>query len=1213
MKLQAINSAKISSIKNTSFKGYEAQVKNDGERIIEFYAPPYDKAKYNVTLNLVPLKQDISGEWQVADDEEHSIESTLDEKGNETGKFELDSETLGAFITGHNSTTPKAFGYRFTYVSKDDINEKKNVLDPGLKTYNGDDSKGTVYNVYINKIGATKKNGPMYHMLPDSYYSPKWKENKNKLMPRNHVNMLGGNIDGMITKIREGKLDSYGLLMTTPLFGGDSISYHGYWPTNPYQISSARGDLQSFKDLNFELYKKGIQYVADGAFTSQGLESPLLQHIAKYGKNSPFIDYFKIDGNGNSATSTFKLNIPILPDTDEDLENITYKIVEKNGERYVQFYDKRLVSKEDAENHTEFIKSYDPALVEKYPNINVHDHSIIPYYFNISSEADRDNYAKIVAGQYQPVTDLGVDFANFAIVTKADARSANFWDGNLDLIKMDSSNPKVRNYLCNIANYWTKTIANTLLFETAVLNKENHKELVNIAKNNGISEKDLAEIEKNIENGEYCSEAFEKLDETDNLIEKEIAKFPVQSIEFPPEITAALASPELSGTTPEEIEGTELSAYYKNISEHVDTILKQLDSDLKEIGGESIYEDDKKTNLTMYGKVVAKMIIPDIVKYCFAFDILGEKNVEFNEKGVQIKEANVSISDVTDRAQTAENEVKGLIKHLGKSSLRGDSIMNIEKVYKEKFKNVSFNDMLLAQAIIEKAGAGLNWRYDAAKDIADLDSVRVDSVDFANAFDTAVNFWQNFTDEIKKENPNAYTIGEITCLDEFREKAEDGHYKNDALTERKFYEKTGITTGSNYSYFYSPYPEILDRSTEHGYYSGGFKKFWDLKNGYDRINNAGTLPFINNSHVFTDNHDKPRTMHGFVFDTSLLLTDVDGEDNNDGTLKNRLEELKLDLDPDDAAVTSRGLAGYDLFKRAIEDADLEDKTKETLKSSLFTLLRGDVNTSAEERKIKSKALGTRPVEVTMEFLLDGAGISNEDKRKEISDKLNGYIFKDAFDKYTTLWRMMVTGAGIPTMFNGDEYGQTGYETPTKNQDLGCRNRVMLERGEDGSMFTALYNEIVATSNLHKEKGMSALSGGTVEVSEITSEEDSESSLPNGSSMVAYKYDSNNSEVMTIMYMKDDANLDQGSPNSSFSNSATISKDSLKITNDANSAIGVMLEGKKEFKKKIYDKNTRKYVDSKETYIMEDGVLKNKDGGKVVLNNGVNIFYRVDNK
>ena len=602
MKLQAINSAKINPVKSTSFKGYETKVKNDGERIVEFYAPPYDKEQYSATLEIVPLTQNYEGVWQVADNTKFPCKSKLDENGKETGKFELSEERIAAFVVGNNVSGPKAFGYRFVYDAIDGDYPQLTALEPGLKTNNGkvDANVGEdkIYNVYIDKIGSVKKNGPMYHMLPDSYYNVKWAKNPPaKSEIRNHVNMFGGNIEGIIEQVKAGKLDNYGLLMTTPLFGQDEISSHGYWPTNPYQISSTRGNLQDFKNLNFELYKRGVQYVADGAFTSQGILSPFIQHVIKHGKDSQYADFFKIDNSTNAETGTFKLYIPILPDTDVDLQNIRYRIVEKGSEKYIQFYDKRLVKPEDLANKNELIKSYDPELVKKFPNINTHEHSITPYYFNITNETNKNISENIIPNKDEPISDLGVHFNNFAVVRKSDARGVNFWDGNLDLIKMNTSNKQVREYLYNIANYWTKTIANTLLVQTATLNAtpEGKEEVKQIALKNGISEADFEEIKNNIENDDYYLETFENLAEVENLIQKEILKFPVESIELAPEITAVLASPSMVARTPEALSDAKLSKYYEQVIQNVNTVLQQLNAEYADAGSkEKIFEDDLK-------------------------------------------------------------------------------------------------------------------------------------------------------------------------------------------------------------------------------------------------------------------------------------------------------------------------------------------------------------------------------------------------------------------------------------------------------------------------------------------------------------------------------------------------------------------------------------------------------------------------------------------
>ncbi len=58
----------------------------------------------------------------------------------------------------------------------------------------------------------------MYHIFPDAYNVEKANGNKNFV--RTPFNKAGGNIQGMIEKIRQedGELSPYEMIITTPLF-----------------------------------------------------------------------------------------------------------------------------------------------------------------------------------------------------------------------------------------------------------------------------------------------------------------------------------------------------------------------------------------------------------------------------------------------------------------------------------------------------------------------------------------------------------------------------------------------------------------------------------------------------------------------------------------------------------------------------------------------------------------------------------------------------------------------------------------------------------------------------------------------------------------------------------------------------------------------------------------------------------------------------------
>ena len=72
----------------------------------------------------------------------------------------------------------------------------------------------------------------------------------------------------------------------------------------------------------------------------------------------------------------------------------------------------------------------------------------------------------------------------------------------------------------------------------------------------------------------------------------------------------------------------------------------------------------------------------------------------------------------------------------------------------------------LAEAMVNKAGLGLAWRLDAAKDVMDQDAVRNGDTSFDDTWQNVIDFWKHFVQEVNKENPNSYIVSEITDMEE---------------------------------------------------------------------------------------------------------------------------------------------------------------------------------------------------------------------------------------------------------------------------------------------------------------------------------------------------------------------------------------------------------------------------------------------------------------
>jgi len=1258
VKLQNINPTDPIKLKQTSqvsFSGYKNDYDPEGEEVIKFFAPPGSKdAKLEYTL----LKK-VGQDWVQAQSNESDFEEMEDD-----GTLLVPKEEFS------KNGSDRAFGYRFV------VNGKQ-VSDPGVKSKEG-------YNVLLaNALGVSKK-GPMYHVFPDSYYNTVWKSDdpqEEVLKVRNHYNIAGGDIKGMIDRLQNGYLDSYGLIISTPLFGKDEISSHGYWTTNPYQISGLKGDLQDFKDLNVELFSRGKQFVADGAFTSQGFQSPLLQHALKWGTDSPYYNWFKFDYTGNGETSKIVLGVLPNDETGTGIENASYKVVnasfDENGRlnpkydktkpTYVQFYDQRLADEAQKADKANLIDKYANKIPDDPYDISSPQDAVWPYSFEINPADDAKlsllkKFEGKSLGNIENLEEL-FSFDHFKIGQKSSSGGATFWDGNLDLVKMNLSNAngtdknkkgstQAKNYLYNVATYWTKTTHDALL-ESLALNKGT---LASAVAENDISTEEFEAISSAINDDNYQNNLFKDASKSAaRFVYSEVMDFPLEAIEVAPDLSAVLASPYVTPSAADKWQVDTKKAdlvgnlskpmqkiYEETVPNFVISVLKKMDAAAPK---NKIFSGE---DLTEYGKFIARLITPELVTYAFIAGITG-KNSEVKEKEINygdLSQHNIYSTDiVSDKQAGSEGEANKLIGKLTKNmGGLNASVQPLADMFARKYEGADTKSFKLAQAVIEKAGGGLNWRFDAAKDVADLSNTKShpETITLETSIDHMIDFWTPFITRIKEQNPNSMSIAEITDFWKIAKavgQTDLGKYGDSKIgptnAERVFYEKTGATTGSNYSQFFSPLPEIYGQNTEHGsnwrYQSGSMESYqvkW-LNDAVKEFLSHNQLPFITNNHIFTDNHDKPRTLHGMALDMGLFLADTDDKDTlkkleeHAGEEAKKEKETKLEearqaadeifagTDVNISQVSTKGVAVAMLYKEHyVKIVEEEEKAKakargrecnaknlakalnkadKTINKAIVDIITKDGTVKdGNELKQRSRAFGTRPFEVTIKDVTAKMATQMDASRgaqQKLQQRMLESIMEVPLQKFGNMWELMNALAGVPTIFNGEEYGQTGHETPSKNQELGCRNVVLHNRKDDGSAFSEFYKRINAASNLHNEKGLSALSGGIP------------TQLNQGSNglLAIHKYDDRGSEVISVFA---DVGLDRNNLKKRIGRTQPVGSVSLKEVN-----------AQGEFRCKVYDEKQGKYVDDGATYKAQNGSLT-KNGGQIVLKEGANIFYKV---
>ncbi|MBQ8476665.1 hypothetical protein IJ531_06355, partial [bacterium] len=958
-------------------------------------------------------------------------------------------------------------------------------------------------------------------------------DTQDKHKPRNHFNKLGGSTKGLIELLKTGELDPYRYIISTPDIGNDPTSSHRYWPNNLYQCAN----MQDFKDLNYELFIRGKGYVADGAFTDQSIQSPLFQHVLKWGDKSPYYNMFKLSGANQVVLGILPNDIP--ESEDKAYNHIGVRIVnnpsspdyDKTKPIYMQFYDDRLSSVEQRNDTTKLISAYDMQPDDIF-EITHNDDSVYPFYFEMDPVSFPPSKEKIALFKDRNCISLNdiekemglsyfMDFGAFAIANdRHHAANATFWEGNRDIVKFNLSNPSgyvkgeptdenekgmenARKYLYGVARFHTEGIESDLLLRSTQLSKS---ERIRILKANGV---------KNIDSIMYTkNQSHFPILERNKKAGEYITEFPLQSLETSPELSAIFAEPEFN----EELLEEELFKGHYDILK--DSSFKKRDPKdffnedkfLANNGYAQIYRyvEDTINNVLdtvpeknqdghgSYKKYVVKAYANEIIRYIIAYALKPE-SINKDEAKVNpeiLKE--VTLKSLAPNASSPEEERKQVIAKI-KAGLKNVDMRPMEARLERELRNISLASFKDAETLLLQCKAGLNWRFDAAKDIGDLDAVRAGRKDFKDVWDGTQGvsqFWHDFIATVKEYNPASYIIAELTDLwsfysgsDEAVQTAFDRNGLNPSIRENNFLVEIGATTNSNYGQYFNKLSCFLGCNPE--------KAYDGMNNPVDRAGNLDALrgtvkEFISSSqptsalltHEFFDNHDKPRLLHCLPLNMQLYLCATDDPSKN---LKNYIEKLSKDESEkfvkDVQALTGRtdyeninpmALAVGLMMSEHIDKSTHTPQEKKLLKGALKELVNGQKNSSSRPSLKRARSFGTKPYEITIRGLYKRAGlVDNLDER--VKD-FHPSMMKPSMEYLERLWQVMNAIVGTPTLFNGTEFAQTGYETLNRNVYVDNRNQILHDLKND-PRYKDMFDRMYAASDLYNQPQMSAIREG----------------------------------------------------------------------------------------------------------------------------------------
>ena len=1214
---------------NPAFTGHKKSLDKMGYEKHDFFYL-YDPNKYKCEVEIFNIEKDANGNFSIAEKDAPAVSMPMIDGGisADISEFpEIDST--------------EGFAYRFKLTDKNS-GKTSYAYDNGsvigiFDTENTDNK----YNVILSNRAIINKNGPMQLIMPDGYYpgienkngTPNLNESlraKALSSVRNHANKLGGNLYGIIARLPQLQKEGIKRIVGTP-FTKDTISSHLYWTENAYQVAPNLGNERDFCTLQEELFKNGINWIADAALVNEGFGGIHLSELLRKGPNSVSKNMFRSDE---------KISLGILPDkcdyTRMKIINAPFTVTvdgkyEKENQNYnpamptyIQFYDERLASEEQKTSDSPSrMTTYDNKNTDNIYDITKHDDAVYPFPIEVNPAELERNIKNVI--KEEGSLDLSnietikkvSDFTYFNVVNKSAAAGLEVWDGNVDIAKLnfyrsdkddsrflkipeaeraeaiedfDRGALAVRDYAVNSGKYWTKLTADTQLRYASSLiagtaeTAEEYMSVIRQLANNGslplsVLENVDLEVIENVLNDNYH---LRRLDDADmradinpssdgndyivsDYILKQAMDVPLETLPFATNLLGIITSPYIAkrANTDEELgvsrydltsaDNPNLPEKYREVYSKMDRIYEKaivpiIYAVLKDIPGLS--EDGMVSD---YGKYVISEVTPELTKYIITKALAPKAEIKVSNEGI-IDFSDVDSEKITMQSlgipfnsMTSEEEAATVVDLLqqGINSMELSDFSAIKDKISNRFKYRSLNDFKVAEMIIDRTESGLGWRIDAAKDIASIDSVRSDADDMTTAWKNVINFWKLYNQSVLEINPHAYTTAELTDLYDLFKNEDKTVFSSDADAERKFLQETGITSVANYNYFFSLLPDLYaNYSFENGNSSWMSKegKNHELRNKMD-AGWSGTNPGflfqspedgVVNSYTFFGNHDKPRALHCLALDLGLFNSDF-APDKISSNIKNSKGEPKthraiaadvmqqneadIDFDKVNPMAIAMGARLNEAFDKTLSDSILKTEINNAISDLSQGLFKG--------KTFDATAFGTRPFEIAIRSVLDqveyktGVPIQN---KEEIEAKVLESILIPAFDRYYSMYKLLVTLPGSPTDFAGDRVGAAGYETKAKNYHQQNRNVIHWEWLNDSSdndykFVKEFYDKVNEFANLRSKKELSALNDGatvTLPVALSEKQKDGKSEVKTSEKLQAMlRYNDKGSVVLTL--------------------------------------------------------------------------------------------------
>lgn len=677
---------------------------------------------------------------------------------------------------------------------------------------------------------------------------------------------------------------------------------------------------------------------------------------------------------------------------------------------------------------------------------------------------------------------------------------------------------EVQDYAISSGKYWTEKTNRILNLNVAQhlknIDGKNATEIFKLIKeqsNGKIFPKDLdvtEQIVKNVLNGRYELKELTRESYRDIILQG-LMETPLDSIEVGDDIASVLSSPYMTkrATSEDDIGLSRFEMYldndvhvypeYKHAYEKTNKMyskeMSKFALDILTAIEEKLPKDkqlhDQYGNATKYGKYILPHLTSEIARFAVIKSVLPKVQYSFDKETGELSYDYKALKDTSLLsmgiiADSPEDEALSVISKL-KSGIRKINKTDRENLTEALYKSIkgtNTESFQLAEMIVKRSGAGLDWRIDATKDIADIESVRRQKTGFMETWDSVIKFWSKFTDGVKEFHPAAYIAAEVTDEGDIYGKGSGyksgGRYSNVGEAVKKLINEAGFTTTANYTHFSSNITQIFGKLFDYDGYSSP-NKGTDHKDlimqqliGGGNFLNSAPLEALLYSYTFAGNHDKCRALDGFAMDMDMVYTDLTNPDNF--KYRNRafklLNGIGFGTEPDINAVNNydyRRVSNIAIAKAEAVSSGMGKATNEIgmdagrshyIYEKMIQALKNLTNGKHLGKTFEADGFGTKDYNIVLDTVIKEMdyieqypdGRLSADERKKLKNKALENIIDPAMSRLLGQTKFLTALIGNPTLFAGDEYGSTGFETTSKNIYLQNRNIIHEEWGDPES-------------------------------------------------------------------------------------------------------------------------------------------------------------------